>query len=87
LLRAYSKSTVDTSQFATKQDLEEMYGRIEKMVGQVVGEVVGDALRMISERFDRIEQRLDRVEDKLDRTAALVDLHSVDIRALQRKAA
>jgi tetrahydromethanopterin S-methyltransferase subunit G len=86
---------MDTSQLATKQDLDDLYRRTEKMViavvhqvvGKVVGEIVGDALKLISERFDRLEARMDRLEDKLDRTAAIVDLHAVDIRALQRKAA
>jgi hypothetical protein len=78
---------MDTSQFATKQDLEDLYRRIEKMVGEVVGEIVSDALKLINERFDRLEARMDWAEDKLDRTAATVDLHAVDIRALKRKAA
>jgi hypothetical protein len=78
-LPAYSKSIMDTSRFATKQDVEEI-------VGRVVGQIVGDALQLISERFDRLEGRMERMEDKLDRTAAIVDLHAVDIRALQRKA-
>jgi hypothetical protein len=82
---------MDTSQLLTKSDLEinleHFYKRTEKMVGQVVGGIVGDALKLISERFDRLEARMDRLEDKLDRTAAIVDLHAVDIRALQRKAA
>jgi hypothetical protein len=99
---------MDTSQFATKQDLEDLYRRTEKMVGDVVGEIVGDALKLISARFDKVEKRLDRVElrldkvekrlgrveirltrieDKLDRTAAIVNLHAVDIRTLKRKTA
>jgi prefoldin subunit 5 len=82
---------MDASQVATKQDVENLYQRTEKMVirvvGEVVGEIVGDALKLISERFDKLEARMDRMEDKLDRTAAIVDLHAVDIRALQRKAA
>ena len=93
---------MDTSQLVTNHDLEvtleNFYHHTEKMVitvvGAVVGEIVGDALKLISEqfakvdeRFDRLEARLDRLGDKLDRTAAIVDLHAVDIRALQRKAA
>ncbi len=84
-------SIMDTSQVATKQDLENLYHRTEKMVirvvGQVVGEIVGDALQLINERFDRLEARMDRMEGKLDRTAAIVDLHSVDIHELKRKIA
>lgn len=81
---------MDAAQYVTKQDLEasleSLYNRTERMVGEVVGQIVGDALQLISERFDRVDARLDRIEDKLDRTAAIVDLHAVDIRALQRKA-
>ena len=62
-----------TSSPATKQDVEEI-------VGRVVGEIVGDALQMISERFDQLE-------NKLDETTALVDHHSIDIRELKRKLA
>jgi len=75
------------SQSATKKDVEEI-------VGRVVGELISEAMQLISAefskvyaRFERIESRLDRMEDKLDRTAALVDLHTVDIRVLQRKTA
>lgn len=78
---------MDTSQFITKSDLEDFYQRLEKMVGEVVGEIISDAMKLINERFDRLEARMDRMEDKLDQTAATVDLHSVDIRALKRKAA
>ncbi|HTB49067.1 MAG TPA: hypothetical protein VK712_03220 [Verrucomicrobiae bacterium] len=79
---------------ATKKDVEEI-------VGRVVGELISEAIRLISvefnkvyvrfeqidRRFEQIEARLDRMEDRLDRTAALVDLYTVDIRALQRKTA
>jgi flagellar capping protein FliD len=72
--------------------------RMEKMVGDVVGEIVGDALQMISERFDtvdkrfeevdkrldRMDARLDRIEKKLDKTRDITDHHTIDIRALQR---
>jgi len=72
---------------ATKADVEEI-------VGRVVGEIIGDAMQLISERFDRIDQRFaamdkrfDKVEDKLDVSIAQVDHHSIDIRELQRKTA
>jgi len=60
--------------------LENFAVRMEKMVGSVVGEIVGDALQVVSERFDRIE-------DKLDENIARVDHHDVDIRELNRKIA
>lgn len=85
---------MDTSQFVTKQGLQTALKATEKRILQAVGELISDALQVISERFDRVEARLDRIEarldnleDKQDRTSALVDLHSVDIRQLKRKAA
>ena len=62
----------------TKQEVEEI-------VGWVVREIVGDALRLVSERFDQVDERFDRLEDKLDTTIAIVDHHTIDIRELQRK--
>ena len=43
--------TKDQDQPATKKDVEEI-------VGRVVGEIVGDALQLISERFDQQEKTL-----------------------------
>jgi archaellum component FlaC len=92
---------MDTNELATKQDVEEI-------VGRVVSEVVGDALQVISERFDlvdqrfvkvdkrfeqidrrfeRMDKRFDRLEDKMGSVAATADHHSIDIRELQRKTA
>jgi archaellum component FlaC len=72
---------------ATKQDVEEI-------VGRVVGEIIGDALQMITARFDQVDERFeqmdrrfDRLEDKLETTSATVDHHAIDIRELRRKAA
>jgi phosphate uptake regulator len=74
--------------------MEDFYVRIEKMVGNTVGEIVGDALQIISERFDEVDkrfkqmdERFDRLEDKTDTIAASVDHHTIDIRELQRKTA
>ena len=52
---------------ATKHDVEEI-------VGRVVGEIVGDALQMISERFDQVDERFDRIESEMK------DLSTVTIR-------
>ena len=92
---------MDTAQFATKSDVEEI-------VGRVVGELLNNALQLISERFDKVEARLDRVEarlnrveerldhveehldrieDKLDHNIATVAHHAIDIRKLRRKTA
>lgn len=64
----------------TQKDLKSLYSRIEKMVSSTVGEIVGDALQIISERFNCIE-------DKMDSIAATVDHHTIDTRELQRKTA
>lgn len=72
---------------ATKQDLDDLYVRMEKMVGNTVGEIVGEALQMVSDRFDQVDRRFDRLENKLDDVAATVDHHTIDIRELQRKTA
>ena len=65
----------------TRQELIDIIDeRIEEIVCRVVGEIVGDALQHISERFDKIEARLDRMTDT-------VDHHAIDIRALKRKIA
>jgi ABC-type phosphate transport system auxiliary subunit len=78
-----------TDQYITKADMdtafEEFYVRIEKMVGQVVGEIIDEALQLISERFDKLEARMDHFEDKLDQLSATVSQHSIAIRKLQRK--
>lgn len=69
---------------ATKRDVEEI-------VGRVVGEIVGDAMQVISDHMDKkfaeIDKRFDRLEDKLESVIARVDHHSIDIRELQRKVA
>jgi len=85
--RFYNTNMTAISPPATKADVEEI-------VGRVVGEIIGDAMQLISERFDRIDQRFaamdkrfDKVEDKLDVSIAQVDHHSIDIRELQRKTA
>lgn len=68
---------------ATKQDVEEI-------VGRMVGEIVGDAMQTISDHMDKkfaeVDKRFDRLEDKIETTIARVDHHSIDIRELQRKA-
>lgn len=46
--------------YATRDDVEEI-------VGRVVGEIIGDALQMISERFDRVDERFDRIDQRFDR--------------------
>lgn len=77
--------------YATKQDVEEI-------VGRVVGEIVGDALQLIADRFDKVDKRFDDmerrfnrkfavVEDKLDTAIARIDHHDIDIRELRRKTA
>jgi tetrahydromethanopterin S-methyltransferase subunit G len=83
---------MDAAQFVTQQDLETALEKLYRRTEGMVGEIIGEALQLIAKRFDqleqrldRVEERLDRIEDKLDRTAAIVDLHAVDIRALQRK--
>ena len=40
------------SPVATRDDVEEI-------VGRVVGEIIGDALQLISGRFDKVERKLD----------------------------
>ncbi len=102
---------------ATKKDLDDLYFRVEgafnndfipriglliqQIVGDTVGEIVGDALQLISERFDAVDKRFDslekdmsqlhiamiRVENKLDITADTTDRHTLQIKALQRKTA
>ena len=87
-----------TEPVATKKDLDDMYCRIEKMVeetvGNTVGSIIGDALQMISKRFDQVDQkfeavykRLDRLENKVEEIGAMVEHHTIDIRELQRKTA
>jgi hypothetical protein len=91
-------NTHATDAYSTKEDLrqsfEDFYIRMEKMVGNTVGEIVGDALQIISERFDavdrrfeQVDKRFDRMEDKLDTVTATADHHTIDIRELQRKTA
>ncbi len=84
-----------------KKDLEHLYVRMEKMVGSVVGEIVGEALQLISERFDRQDKEISnikgdvsslkaaviRIENKLDTHKELIDSQTFDIRELQRKTA
>lgn len=79
---------------ATKDDVEEI-------VGRVVGGVVGEAMQLISERFDKqdktiegmqktigdMQATLNRVENKLDATAYIVDEHTDQLRQLKHKAA
>lgn len=77
--RGYSKSMLASAP-ATKQDVEEI-------VGRVVGEIVGDALQLISERFNKVDERFDRLEDKMEKIGATVDHHAIDIREPQRKTA
>jgi archaellum component FlaC len=65
---AYHK-TMTTSAFATKQDVEEI-------VGRVVGEIVSDALHLISERFDRVDERFEQIDrrfEEVDRRFEQID--------------
>lgn len=82
------------SEPATKRDVEEIIGR-------VVGEIAGEAMQLISKRFDKVEAHLEphddefrplkatvgRIESKLDATADIVDEHSQQIKQLQIKPA
>lgn len=79
-------------ELATKNDVEEI-------VGRVVGEIVSDALQLISERFEKQDgvlaqhsgtlaehsATLNRVENKLNATVDLVDEHSQQIKQLKVK--
>lgn len=84
---------MDTSQYVTRAELESIlderfdkfYIRIEKMVGQVVGEIVSEALQLISERFDRLEARMDCMADDHHHLKSTVTRHSIEISSLKRK--
>lgn len=83
-LPAYTGPMKTTSPLATKHDVEEI-------VGRVVGIIVGDAMRIISDHMDKkfaeVDKRFDRLEDRLEGTVATVDHHGIDIRELKRKTA
>lgn len=89
------------SEPATKQDVEEI-------VGRVVGEIVGSALQLISDQFDgqnkqiaelqattkelqattkELQATTNRIENKLDPTIDQVDDHEVRLKRLESKAA
>lgn len=95
-----------TANYVTQQDLDQAFAGLEerlasrleimitRIVGDVVGEIVSDALVLINARFDKIEARMDRmegrmdsVEDKLDLSITRIDAHDVHIRQLRRKTA
>jgi archaellum component FlaC len=50
----------DKSQPATRRDVEEI-------VGRVVGEIVGDALQMIANRFDQVDARFTAIDKRFDK--------------------
>lgn len=60
---------------------------VEEIVGRVVGEMVGDAMQLISERFDRLEAKLDRAEHRLNTTVGRVDDHDIRIQQLEQQSA
>lgn len=84
----YTGLMTTTSPPATKQDVEEIVGRV---VSDVVGNIVSDAMQTISdhidEKFAEVDRRFDRLEDKMETTIARVDHHDIDIRELKRRAA
>ena len=58
--------TMNMSQFATKKDVEEI-------VGRVVGELLNEALQLISLRFKEVDKRFDQIDRRFEQIDARLD--------------
>lgn len=57
---------MDMTQFATKQDVEDIVTRVVKAGFQEFGVVLSDALQMISDRFDKVDERFRSIDERFD---------------------
>lgn len=76
-----------TDDYLTKREFVEYMdtfkAELTVHLGNIVGEIVGDAMQLISKRFDELQLSMDKSDYRLSSTVGQVDGHEVRLRRLE----